>query len=524
MILGLGLMTLSQAQAGIPYSFPVHKDVSLNNYNDTGFAKGQLPHRFESKSELKVGQEVMVNDRYQSLYRQADRGTYYSSLARLDRIKILDLNGDDSNKFLKVEVLSSSDRRLVGKEFYTRIVGLSEYEDFKNFDSDVYMVQNIATEKLRVYQRVCKDNSCPPKMIFETEFVAGEKKGDKRNKYNTHVGNYRIYEWVKFYQDKGSGGHYPSWYDPDFPEQPGPEESWSKWFKDDIMPWEYCETDSDGDQKCSYSGMMRGAFGWYTALMEPHYGSGQWTHGTIGWSESSQEMIRRAKGEDFFGSIANIFTSLRSSGCSRVSNPSVAFLKHILPVGTPLFKVYALEAYQDQESMERNYRVGEKSTWDFMLTKDGVRESNDEATSAHRNYVEMRTDINSPDNIIEEGTYEFNVFPSIVQYQYKPKNSGGYRRSKGCVEDAVDNYNFEGESSEDRYYIGVSEIDKINKKECNVYKIPAETFQGKFYVDTGLIEGYKHPVYKNNDDYDVIIRGGFRSQFFPDYFQAASYK
>lgn len=517
LILGLGLLTVGQAQAGIPYSYPAHKDVSLNNYNDTGFAEGKLPHRFESKMELKIGQEIMVDDRYQSLYSTPDRSSYKTSLARLDRIKVLDLNGDDSNKFIKVKVLSSSDRRLVGQELYTRIVGLSEYEDFKDFDADVYMVQNIATEKLRVYQRVCKDNSCPPKMIFETDFVAGMKKGDDDFKYNTHVGNYRIYEWVKFYQDKGSGGHYPSWYDPTFPAQPDKDDSWSKWFKDDVMPWEFCETNRDGEQKCSKKGMMRGAFGWYTALMEPHYGSGQWTHGTIGWANSSQDMIKRAKGEDTLGAIANIFTSLRSSGCSRVSNPSVAFLKHILPIGTPLIKVYALEAYQDQASMERNYKVGEKSTWEFMLTKDGVRKSNEEATSAHRNYVELRTDISAED-ILEEGNYEFNVFPSIVQYQNKPSSRGGYRRSKGCVEDTVDNYTFDGTVAEDNETIDVSEIDKIKSRECNVYKIPADAFVGKIYVDTGLIDGYDHPQAEG------VIRGGFRSQKFPDFVKIESYK
>lgn len=523
MILGLGLMTLNQAMAAKPYSYPAHKDVSLNNYGDTGFAVGKAPLRFSSKDQIKVGTTIMANDRYQRIFEKVGGEYKYTTMiARLDRLEVLDLNQGDDNEYIKVKVLSSSDRRLVGQSVYTRIVGLSEYEDYKDFDADVYMVQNIATEKLRVYQRVCKDNSCPPKMIFETDFVSGEKKGDPKNKYNTHVGNYRIFEWEKFYQDRGWGGHYPSWFDPNFPAQPGPEDKWSAWFKDEVMPWESCET-VNGEQKCSKKGMMRGAFGWYTALVEPHYGTGQWTHGTIGWAESSQDMIKRAKGEDTLGAIANIFTSLRSSGCSRVSNPAVAFLKHILPVGTPLFKVYALEAYQDQASMEQNYNVGETSAWEFILTKDGVRKTGDEAVSSHRNYVEERG-LDSADNVLEMGSFEFKTYPTIVQYQFKPSSRGGYRKSKSCVEDTIDNYEFNGTTSEDRSKIAISEIDKIEgKKQCNVYEIPAEKFQGKLYVDTGLIEGYNHPVHKNKHDHDIVIRGGFRSQFFPEFFQAKNY-
>lgn len=517
--LALALMAVAAPLAAQPYQYPVHQDASLNNYGSTGFQAAKSPMRFSSKEQIQVGSTIMANDRYHRIWTKVgeDDYKYYSMIARLDRLKVLDLNGGDENKYIKVEIESSSDRRLIGKEFYTRIIGLSEYGDFKDFDADVYMVQNIATEKIRVYQRICKDNSCPPKMIFETDFVAGLKKGDDDYKYNTHVGNYRIFEWEKFYQDKGSGGHYPSWFDPSYPEQPGPDDSWSAWFDDEVMPWEYCET-VDGEKKCSYNGMMRGAFGWYTALVEPHYGTGQWTHGTIGWAQSSTENLYRAKGEDFLGRLANMVTSLRSSGCSRVSNPSVAFLRHILPVGTPLIKIYALESYQDQASMEANYNVGSTNTWDFILTKDGVRQTGEAATTAHKNYV-MQNRLDTPDNIIEEGTYEFKTYPTVVQYQYKPRSSGnGYRRSRGCVEDTVDNYPKAGQRIEDRSLYDIDNEDKIRSRQCNVYKIDADKFVGRFYVDTGLIDGYDHP------QADGVIRGGFRSQKFPSFLNVKNYK
>ncbi len=509
---------IPQAVMAKAYNYPAHKNVADNNYSNTGFAMGAQPKRFQTKAELTVGTTIMAHDRYQRIYtKSGDDYKYVTMIARLDRIKVLDLNEQDDNPYIKVEIESSVDRRLNGKTYYTRIPGLSEYEDNKNFDADVYMVQNIATEKLRVYQRVCKDFSCPPKMIFETDFAAGYKKGDPTFKYNTHVGSYRIFEWEKFYQDRGTGGHYPSWYDPTYPAPPSDDDSWSKWFDKDVMPWEYCTTE-DGEQVCSHKGMMRGAFGWYTALVEPHYGTGQWTHGTIGWAKSSQENLARAKGEDFLGKIANIVTSLRSSGCSRVSNPSVAFLRHLLPPGTPVIKIYALEEYQDQASMERNYNVGSTSVWDFILTKDGVREVNEEATSAHKNYVEQRG-LDTMDNILEEGSYEFKIYPTVVQYQYKHSSSGeGYRRTRGCVEDAVDNYMKPWMTDdEDRKYYDINSEDKISSRQCNVYKIDAQKFTGRFYPDTGLIEGYAHPQVED------VIRGGFRSENWPDFFEAKRY-
>lgn len=519
-VLGMAaiLPQLTMAQA---YDYPAHKNVAINNYSETGFATGPAPHRFASKNELTVGSTIMVNDRYQRIYKKSgEKYNYYTSISRLNRIKVLSLNGDDSNPYIKVKVLSSEDTRLVGKTYFTRVPGLSEYEDYKYFDADVYMVQNIATEKLRVYQRICKDYSCPPKMIFETDFVSGHKTGDPTFRYNTHVGSYRIFEWSKFYQDRGTGGHYPSWYDPKFPAVPDKDASWKSWFSSSVMPWKSCHT-VDGKEECSHKGMMRGAFGWYTALMEPNYGVGQWTHGTIGWAKSSQHMIKVAKGETFWGGFASIFTSLRSSGCSRVSNPSIAFLRHLLPVGTPLIKVYALEAYQDQASMEKNYNVGETSAWDFILTKDGVRKTGKKAVEAGKNYVE-ELGLDTGDNILEEGTYEFNIYPSVVQYQYKhrSRSRGGYKITRGCVEDTFDNYMKAGQTDdEDRKFYDIDNEDRIRSRQCNVYRIDAEKFKGRFYPDTGLIEGYKHPLSAPG-----VIRGGFRSEKWPKFFEAKRYK
>ena len=131
----------------------------------------------------------------------------------------------------------------------------------------------------------------------------------------------------------------------------------------------------------------------------------------------------------------------------------------------------------------------------------------------------MQNRLDTPDNIIEEGTYEFKTYPTVVQYQYKPRSSGnGYRRSRGCVEDTVDNYPKAGQRIEDRSLYDIDNEDKLKSRQCNVYKIDADKFVGRFYVDTGLIDGYDHP------QADGVIRGGFRSQKFPSFLNVKNYK
>ncbi len=489
-LLGISI-TSALAATATPYSYPQMKDISVNNFSKTGFKAGEVPKKFLAKSELKVGDQVMVYDRYVNTYKKVNGELKRHRMAgRLDRLTVIGMAEELGEKYIQVKINSSSDYALRNKTLFMKIRGLSEYQDYKDFDADVYMVQNVATEKLRVYQRVCKDNSCPPKLLLQTDFVAGFKKGDKKFGKRTQVGNYRIFEWHKFYQDR-NGGHYPSWFDPKSPEQPSPDDSWSKWFKGEYMPWEYCST-KDGKRKCSYKGMMRGAFGWYTALVEPNYGQDQWTHGTIGWAESSEENIKRAKGEDFLGAIANTFTSLRSSGCSRVSNPTVAFLRHLLPVGTPLVKVYALEKYQDEASMKKSYNKDAVFTWDFALTKDGVRGTHENAVTSHKQSVDASGV--SSERILEEGTFKFKNYPLVTQQKNK---------STKCRE-----------GDRDRLRDDYKKI----RKGCNLYKIPAKAFVGAFNVDTGLLEGYKHPEAKG------IIKGGFKSQKIPGFIQIKNYK
>ncbi|MFN7453366.1 MAG: hypothetical protein ACK5RO_01770, partial [Pseudobdellovibrionaceae bacterium] len=70
-----------------------------------------------------------------------------------------------------------------------------------------------------------------------------------------------------------------------------------------------------------------------------------------------------------------MFGNPRSSGCTRLENRAVALTRHLLPVGTEVIRVYAMEGLRDT-SLSRYSLQREKRPWEFILTKEGVRQSN----------------------------------------------------------------------------------------------------------------------------------------------------
>ena len=169
------------------------------------------------------------------------------------------------------------------------VVSTTDFE--RNVAADAarkyFIVQNIATERTRVYEK-CQEkpetkaciNGTRNRLVFETEMVVG---GDD---LRTDLGVQNISHWEKFYQDNNA--HYPSWYDPSYP--PTPKGGFLKWSKKSAMP--------------NKQGQMRGAFGWYAAIMSPS-ATGQWMHGTIGWGDDKDSFIKIAhgKGIGFFGKL-----------------------------------------------------------------------------------------------------------------------------------------------------------------------------------------------------------------------------
>ena len=117
------------------------------------------------------------------------------------------------------------------------------------------MIQNIATEKLRVYE-VATSPGAPHRLIFETDMIAGEN--DPAKTRRTSLGSYKIEKWIKFYQD--SQGLFPSWYDAKLASVPMPGAGLEAWTQKYLMP-----NPSDKSK-----GLVRGAFGWYTAKIGPN--------------------------------------------------------------------------------------------------------------------------------------------------------------------------------------------------------------------------------------------------------------
>lgn len=240
------------------------------------------------------------------------------------------------------------------------------------------VIQNIATEKTRVYELCYQYDGCPHKLVFESDMLVG-----KRNKDEAHtiLGVFTIDAWTKFYQD--GNGTYPSWYDSNYPMPPKPGSGGRAWFKSKYMP--------------GGKGEMRGAFGWYTATVSPN-ASGQWMHGTIGWGSDGDAFLARAK-----GGFLSIFVDLRSHGCTRHENRAIAYLQSLVPAGTPLVKIYA-EERMDDPSLARYEDQKAQYMFNYALTKDQVRSKKPDSIEYSVVMNKINKGIISKNDILEQGT------------------------------------------------------------------------------------------------------------------------
>jgi hypothetical protein len=389
-----------------------------------------------------------------------DAGKVMGLLALNEKVRVLSpelLNG----KYVEIEVLGKHDL-LPSERYYVVQEFLSEKPmDFKEFTGKYFVVVNVATETLRLYERQCMDNSCPNKMIMETEVVVGEDRDHAladKGKGRSIVGSYRVTGWAKFYQD--AEGHYPAWYKDGYPNPPSiGNNNWKDWFKNRYMP-----PGVDGEK----DGKMRGAFGWYTAFVAPNP-FGQWTHGTVGWGENKDEYIKKTK-----KFLINLVSNPRSSGCTRNNNEAIAFLRQIVETGTPIIKIYAREALLDPALS--NYRE-ESRTWKYILTKKaGQRAEREEVLKSlgltseevdafwrlKRSGGEGLIDPQSPLNqILEVGSYNLDTQPSVIGFTPR-KKFGKLRRTVG--------------------------------RNGNVYGVKNDDMSsGVYYIDAGFLNGYHHP-------------------------------
>nr|BDT27490.1 L,D-transpeptidase [Bacteriovorax sp. HI3] len=370
-----------------------------------------------------------------------------------------------NNKYVEIEVVSSNAKLIDAEHYYVVFEYLLDRpQDYKEFNGKLFVVINVASETLRVYERQCMDDSCPHKMIMETEVVVGEDKdlsAAEKGKGRSILGSYRVTGWTKFYQD--SEGHYPAWYKEGYPMPPAiGDNDWRDWFKGKYMP-----DGKDGEKE----GKMRGAFGWYAAFVAPNP-FGQWMHGTLGWGEDKDKYIKKTK-----KFMINVVSNPRSSGCTRNNNEAIAYLRQIIETGTPIIKIYAREALMDPSL--RNYN-GVSRQWKYIMTKTaGLRADraevikslglNDRDVDAYwRAYRDGGSIIIDPANklnqILEVGTYDLDTEPTAFPFTERKKILGKWRATG---------------------------------RNGNVYGLKNEEMSsGVFYVDSGFLNGYRHPTEK----------------------------
>lgn len=294
---------------------------------------------------------------------------------------------------------------------------------------EYFAVQNLSTERMRVYERCTTSPSCPHKMVWETEFVVG--RAEEGNDYMTKVGYYKVDQWKKFYEDGNSPPKYPSWYNKNYMMPPRAGADAKDWLDNDYLPYKESES--------------RGAFGWYAAMVAPN-ASGQWIHGTYGWGSEGDRFIKYTR------KVAiNVFANPRSHGCTRLENRAVAYARDLLKPGSVVLRIYAKEGYRDP-SLQAYQGVTPK-VWDFILTK----ESSNYSSAA--NSVLSR----GADNYeLERGSYSVRPIPEAVKI-----SDGGNFISRWR--------------------------DRVKGASGNTYDIDPDEYRGVFLVDEGRFVDYRHP-------------------------------
>jgi hypothetical protein len=365
-------------------------------------------------------------------------------LSQNDQVEVLDLL-DGSTPLVRVKVVKSQDLSVGAEGFVSADYLRKEIVKVSQGLSKYILIQNVATERARVYERCTASPGCPHRMIFESEMVVGRTEGGMKDpqRYLTWLGRYKITEWRKFYED--GEGHYPSWYHPDYPAVPYNPSNARIWMSKKVMP--------------NKQGHMRGAFGWYTALTGPN-SNYQWVHGTMGWGIEADRYIRYTRG--FW---VNLFANPRSAGCTRFENRAIAYLRHILSVGTEIVRVYAKEGYRDPNRTAYASQA-QPMAWEWILTTEGVQQ---DGPTADRNSVLARGVPTS--RILEYGSYNVDRYPDAMGINPNAESRTG--------------------------------------KSGNSYEIDESEFHGVFLVDEGRFIDYQHPR--------GLPRGGFEESQLPEY-------
>ncbi|CAE79089.1 hypothetical protein AB1A81_05385 [Bdellovibrio bacteriovorus] len=421
-----------------------------------------------SKASLQVGGRYFISADALNV-RSSNSTTASNIVGKLsinDEVEIYDLL-NEATPLVQIKIIKSATVKAdVSAELFVSKDYLSA-KQLQTAASKYFVIQNIATEKTRVYERCTETPSCPHKLVMETEMVVGRpEEGTKTDPhaFKTWLGHARISEWIKFYQD--GQGHYPHWYKAgqDLKTIPGPiTDGMSKL----ISSRKWMVDDAQGNST------IYGAFGWYAAKITPadeingmNY---QWLHGTMGWGKDGAAAIELTRG--FF---MNMFSNPGSAGCTRLENRAIAYLRSILTPGTDIYRVYARESTREAEVITGIFK--KKTTplpryahnfekpmvWNYILLTDGAQRSGGLSADA-KNIIDKAIPVIAGQNLIEQGTYDVDQYPNANELNYGRSAASG--------------------NSGDRY-----RIDSGWEKDA------AKTnFTGYFLVDEGRFIDYKHP-------------------------------
>ncbi len=403
-----------------------------------------------------------------------NNGKILGELSLNDQIQVINPSTIYSDTFIQISIVKTREKIDEAPKYFIGKDYLSAKEiDYKEFKGKYFVVVNVATETLRLYERLCEDNSCPSKMLMQTEVVVGEDLDhpkEQKGKGRSLLGSYRLTGWAKFYQDPE--GHYPAWYRDGYPEVPTPGAGWSKWFSENTMP-----VGPDGKRE----GKMRGAFGWYTAFVAP-LSYGQWTHGTLGWGSDKDKYIKKVK-----HLFINVVADPRSSGCTRNNNEAIAYLRHMIDIGTPIIKIYATEDILDP-TLQNYYDV--PTEWNYVLTKN-------------KSHAIDRDDV----------LKNLKVSPQELDVWWEAKkNNGSFILNPNDVLNQVlevGTYQLDTMPVAIKYKRNLFKILRSLKRKGNIYGLKLADMHGTFYVDAGILKDYEHPTSTK------IEAGGFPDEVTP---------
>ncbi|KHD89384.1 MAG: hypothetical protein OM95_03160 [Bdellovibrio sp. ArHS] len=420
------------------------------------------------KSQLKVGQRYFISaDNLNVRSSNATSGNnIVGKLNTNDEVEIYDLL-NEATPLVQVKIIKSATVKAdVAPELFVSKDYLSE-KQLLTAASKYFVVQNVATEITRVYERCTETPSCPHKLVLETEMVVGRpEEGTKQDPhaFKTWLGHAKISEWIKFYQD--GQAHYPHWY------RAGQDlKTIPKAITDGVSKLVNSRKWMVDDGRGGTT--IYGAFGWYAAKVSPadeingmNY---QWLHGTIGWGRDGSESIELTR-----GFLMNLFSNPGSAGCTRLENRAIAYLRSFLPVGTDIYRIYARESTREKEVISGFFkkkvtplpRYADKyenpGNWNYILLTDGAQQSGG-LTADAKTIIDKAIPVVTNYNLIEAGNYQYDQYPNATALNYTRTAASG--------------------RSGDRYRIDSGKKEDAGKT----------NFRGYFLVDEGRLLDYSHP-------------------------------